>query len=99
MHKPLGGGHELPLTHQEPSGSREDHINLIRLGPIVLHRQGQKDKELVEEPKSFINRKEEGIGNDSSLGIKPSGIYQLQISSRNIQREGQRTSEEEERSQ
>ncbi|MBW0574885.1 hypothetical protein O181_114600 [Austropuccinia psidii MF-1] len=47
--------------------------------PPVLQRQGQKDKELVEEPKSFIHRPEEGTGNDSSFGDRgPSGIYQLQ---------------------
>ncbi|MBW0565142.1 hypothetical protein O181_104857 [Austropuccinia psidii MF-1] len=46
--------------------------------PIILQRQGQEDKELVEEPKSFICRPEEGIGNDPSFGRRPSGIYQLQ---------------------
>ncbi|MBW0498380.1 hypothetical protein O181_038095 [Austropuccinia psidii MF-1] len=95
--KPLAGGHELLHTHQELSGSGEDHRTLRRLKLIVLQRQGQKDKELVEEPKSFIHRPEEGIGNDSSLGRRPSGIYQLQTNSRSIQRGPQRTSEEEER--
>ncbi|MBW0530616.1 hypothetical protein O181_070331 [Austropuccinia psidii MF-1] len=37
-----------------------------------------KDKELVEEPKSFIHIPEEATGNDSSLGRMPSGVYQLQ---------------------
>ncbi|MBW0506996.1 hypothetical protein O181_046711 [Austropuccinia psidii MF-1] len=46
--------------------------------PIVLQRQGQKEEELVEEPKSFICRAEEGIGNDPSFGRRPSGVYQLQ---------------------
>ncbi|MBW0536566.1 hypothetical protein O181_076281 [Austropuccinia psidii MF-1] len=87
MPKPLAGGQELLLTHQERSGSREDHRALRRVEPIVLQRQDKKDKELVEEPKSFIHRPEEGIGNDSSLGRRPSGIYQLQNSSRSIQRE------------
>ncbi|MBW0525627.1 hypothetical protein O181_065342 [Austropuccinia psidii MF-1] len=96
---PLAGGHELLLTHQEISGSGEDHRTLRRVEPIVLQRQGQKDKELVEEPKSCICRPKEGIGNDTSFGRKPSGVYQLQTSSRSIQREAQRTSEEEERSQ
>ncbi|MBW0557791.1 hypothetical protein O181_097506 [Austropuccinia psidii MF-1] len=99
MPKPLAGGHELPLTHQEHSGSGEDHRTLRRVKPIVLQRQGQKDKELVEEPKYFICRPEEGIRNDSSFGRRPNGVYQLQTSSRNIHREAQRTSEEEERSQ
>ncbi|MBW0523827.1 hypothetical protein O181_063542 [Austropuccinia psidii MF-1] len=54
----------------------------------------------MEEPKHFINRPEEGIGKDSRFGgRRPSGVYQLQISSRNVQRQAQRTSEEAERSQ
>ncbi|MBW0591414.1 hypothetical protein O181_131129 [Austropuccinia psidii MF-1] len=78
MPKPLAGGHKLLLTHQELSGSGEDHRTLRRVEPIVLKRKDQKDKELVEEPKSFICRPEEGIGNDPSFGRGPSGIYQLQ---------------------
>ncbi|MBW0583956.1 hypothetical protein O181_123671 [Austropuccinia psidii MF-1] len=100
MPKPLAGGHELLLTHQEFSGSGEDHRTLRRLEPIVLQRQSKEDKELVEEPKSFIHRTEEGIGNDSSFGDRrPSGVYQLHTSSRSIQRRTQRTSEESKRSQ
>ncbi|MBW0570095.1 hypothetical protein O181_109810 [Austropuccinia psidii MF-1] len=98
--KPLAGGHELLLTHQEISGSGEDHRTVRRVDLTVLQRQGQKDKELVEEPKSFIHRPEEGTRNDSRFGERrPSGIYQLQTSSRSIQRQAQRTSEETERSQ
>ncbi|MBW0586361.1 hypothetical protein O181_126076 [Austropuccinia psidii MF-1] len=79
MPKPLAGGHELLLTHQELSGSGEDHRALRRLEPIVLQRKGQKDKELVEEPKSFKHRPEERVGNDSSFGYRGfSGVYQLQ---------------------
>ncbi|MBW0493646.1 hypothetical protein O181_033361 [Austropuccinia psidii MF-1] len=78
MPTPLAGGHELLLTHQELSGSGEDHRTLRRVKPIVLQRQGQKDKELVKEPKSFIFRPEEGIENDPSFGRRLSGIYQLQ---------------------
>ncbi|MBW0549565.1 hypothetical protein O181_089280 [Austropuccinia psidii MF-1] len=79
MHEPLAEGHELLLTHQELSGSGEEHRTLRTLDPIVLQRQSQKDKELVEEPKSFIHRPEEGIRNDSSFGDRrPSGVYQLQ---------------------
>ncbi|MBW0512026.1 hypothetical protein O181_051741 [Austropuccinia psidii MF-1] len=79
MPRPLAGGHELLLTHQELSGSGEDHRTLRRLEPIVLQRQSQKDKELVEEQKPFIHRPEEGVGNDSSFGDRrPSGVYQLQ---------------------
>ncbi|MBW0527187.1 hypothetical protein O181_066902 [Austropuccinia psidii MF-1] len=68
--------------------------------PVVLQRQGQKDKALIEEPKSFIHRPEEGTGNDSRFGERrPSGVYQLQTSSRSVQGQVQRTSEEAERSQ
>ncbi|MBW0583709.1 hypothetical protein O181_123424 [Austropuccinia psidii MF-1] len=59
MPKPLAGGHELLLTHQELSGSGEDHRTLRRLEPIVLQRHGQNNEELAEEPKSFIHRPEE----------------------------------------
>ncbi|MBW0582928.1 hypothetical protein O181_122643 [Austropuccinia psidii MF-1] len=79
MPKPLAGGHELLLTHEEFSGSGEDHRALRRLEPIVVQRQSHKDKELVEEPKSFIHRPEGRFGNDSSFGDRgPSGVYQLQ---------------------
>ncbi|MBW0545523.1 hypothetical protein O181_085238 [Austropuccinia psidii MF-1] len=99
MPKAFSGGHELLLTHQELSGSGEDHITLRRMEPIVLPRQGQKDKEFVEEPKSFIQRPVEGVGNDPSFGEgKPSGIYQIKPSSINVQIQAQRTSEEAERS-
>ncbi|MBW0565991.1 hypothetical protein O181_105706 [Austropuccinia psidii MF-1] len=98
--KLLAGGHELLITHQELCGSGEDHRTLRRLEPIVLQRQAQKDKELVEEPKSFINRPEERVGNNSSFGNRgPSGVYQLQTSSRSVQGQAQGTSEDEERSQ
>ncbi|MBW0588439.1 hypothetical protein O181_128154 [Austropuccinia psidii MF-1] len=100
MPKPLAGGHELLLTHQELSGSGEYHRTLKRLEPIVLKEQSQKYKELVKKPKSLIHVPAEGIGNDSRFGDRrPSGVYQLQTSSRNIQRQAQRTSEEAESSQ
>ncbi|MBW0579540.1 hypothetical protein O181_119255 [Austropuccinia psidii MF-1] len=67
--------------------------------PISCKDKVKKDKELVEEPKYFIHRPEKGTGNDSSFGRRPSGIYQLPTSSKNIQIEAQRTSEKEERSQ
>ncbi|MBW0461462.1 hypothetical protein O181_001177 [Austropuccinia psidii MF-1] len=83
-----------------PITQGEDHRTLKRLEPIVLQRQSPKDKELVEEPKSFIHRPEEGVGNDSTFGNRrPSGIHHLQTSSRSVQRQAQRTSEEAERSQ
>ncbi|MBW0501494.1 hypothetical protein O181_041209 [Austropuccinia psidii MF-1] len=100
MLKPLAGGHEPLLTHQGHSGSGDNHRTLRRVEPPVLHRQGQKDKELVEEPESFIHIPEEGTGNDSSFGDRgPSGVYQFQTSSRSVQPQAQRTSEEAERSQ
>ncbi|MBW0568411.1 hypothetical protein O181_108126 [Austropuccinia psidii MF-1] len=95
MPKHLTGGHELLLTHQEISVSGEDHRTLRRREPTFLQRQGKKDKELVEKSKSFIHRTEEGAGNDSNFGERrPSGIYQRQTSSRSVQRQAQRTSEE-----
>ncbi|MBW0533635.1 hypothetical protein O181_073350 [Austropuccinia psidii MF-1] len=78
MPKALSGGHELLHAHQELSGWGEDHRSLRRVDPIVLQRQGQRDKELVKEPKSFICRPEEGIGNHPNFGRRPSGVYQLQ---------------------
>ncbi|MBW0581164.1 hypothetical protein O181_120879 [Austropuccinia psidii MF-1] len=100
MPKPLAGGHELLLTNQELSGSGKDHRALRRLEPIVFQRQGQEDKELVEELKSFIHRPEKRVGNDSRFGDRgPSGVYQLQTSSRSVQGQGQRTSGESEGSQ
>ncbi|MBW0461533.1 hypothetical protein O181_001248 [Austropuccinia psidii MF-1] len=98
--KPLAGGHESLLTHQELSGSGEDHRSLRRLHPILLQRKCQKYKELVEKSKSFIHRPQEGVGNDPSFGDRrPSGVYQLQTSSRSVQGQAQKTSEETERSQ
>ncbi|MBW0584110.1 hypothetical protein O181_123825 [Austropuccinia psidii MF-1] len=69
--KPLAGGHELLLTHQELSGSAEGHRTLRRLEPIVLQRQGQKDKELLKEPTSFICISEEGNGMTPALEEDP----------------------------
>ncbi|MBW0576024.1 hypothetical protein O181_115739 [Austropuccinia psidii MF-1] len=98
--KPLAGGHELLLPHQELSGSGEHNRTLRRMEPIVLQRKGQEFKELVEKSKSFIHRSEEGAGNDSRFGERrPSGVYKLQTCSRNVQRQAQRTSEEAERYQ
>ncbi|MBW0562509.1 hypothetical protein O181_102224 [Austropuccinia psidii MF-1] len=75
--KPLAGGYELLITHQELSGSGEYHRTLRRMESIVFQRQGQKEKELVEEAKYFIHRPEERVGNDPSFGErKPSGINQ-----------------------
>ncbi|MBW0508196.1 hypothetical protein O181_047911 [Austropuccinia psidii MF-1] len=92
MPKPLAGGHELLLTHQEHSGSGEYHRTLRRLEPIFLQRQSQKYKELVEEPKSFIHRPEEGVGNDSSFGDRrPRGVYQLQKCARTSPKDLRRT--------
>ncbi|MBW0570463.1 hypothetical protein O181_110178 [Austropuccinia psidii MF-1] len=71
MPKPLAGGHELLLTHQELSVSGEYHSTLRRVELIFLQRKGQKDKELVEKSKSFIHRPEEGTGNGPALEEGP----------------------------
>ncbi|MBW0486130.1 hypothetical protein O181_025845 [Austropuccinia psidii MF-1] len=100
MTKPLAGGYELLLTHQHLSGSGEDHRDLRRMELIVLQRNGQKYKELVEEQKSFIYRPEEGGEDDPSFGERRhSGVKQLHTSSRSVQRKAQSTSEETQRSQ
>ncbi|MBW0586661.1 hypothetical protein O181_126376 [Austropuccinia psidii MF-1] len=79
MHNPLAGGYELLLRHQEPSGSVEDHRSIRRVELIGLQIKGQNNKELVEEPKSFIDRPEERTGNDPSFGERrPRGVHQLQ---------------------
>ncbi|MBW0558433.1 hypothetical protein O181_098148 [Austropuccinia psidii MF-1] len=79
MPKPLAGGYEYLLTHKELSGSGEDQKTLRRMEPIFFQRKGQKDKELVEEPKSLIHRPKERVGNDPSFGEgRPSGVNQLQ---------------------
>ncbi|MBW0478838.1 hypothetical protein O181_018553 [Austropuccinia psidii MF-1] len=89
MPKPLALGNELLLTHQEISGSGEDHRALRRVKPTVLQRQGQKDKEVVEEPKSFIHRQEEGTRNGFRFWERrPSCIYQLQTSPISAQNSG-----------
>ncbi|MBW0551427.1 hypothetical protein O181_091142 [Austropuccinia psidii MF-1] len=56
LSKPLEGDHELLLTHQELSGSGAENRTLRRMESLFLQGQGQKDEELVEEPKSSINR-------------------------------------------
>ncbi|MBW0493324.1 hypothetical protein O181_033039 [Austropuccinia psidii MF-1] len=81
--KPLTGGNELLLTHQEISGSVEYHTALESMESIVLKRRSQKDKELVEEPNSFIHRPKEGMGNDPIFGERRvSSLNQLQNSSK-----------------
>ncbi|MBW0525572.1 hypothetical protein O181_065287 [Austropuccinia psidii MF-1] len=93
MPKPLEGGPKLLLTHQELSASGEYCRRLRMVEKIVLQRQGQKYKELVEEPKSLNHRPEERVGNDPSFGGRSnSGIYQLQTSFRSFQIQAQRTS-------
>ncbi|MBW0520686.1 hypothetical protein O181_060401 [Austropuccinia psidii MF-1] len=60
MPKPLAGCHELLLTHQELSGSGEDHRALRRLQPIVLQPQSQKIKNwLKNQPLLSIDQKKE----------------------------------------
>ncbi|MBW0483183.1 hypothetical protein O181_022898 [Austropuccinia psidii MF-1] len=79
--RPLVGDHELLLTHQELSGSGEDHKALRRNYSIVFQIKDQKHKELVEESKSFIHTPKEGTGNDPIFGeISSSSVNQLQKS-------------------
>ncbi|MBW0590071.1 hypothetical protein O181_129786 [Austropuccinia psidii MF-1] len=56
MPKPLAGGCELLITHQEISGSEEDHRMLRRMEPIFFKGQDQQDRDLVGCSKSFICR-------------------------------------------
>ncbi|MBW0546785.1 hypothetical protein O181_086500 [Austropuccinia psidii MF-1] len=60
MPKPLAGCHELLLTHQELSGSGEDHRTLRRVEPIVLQRQEKgigNDPALDEGPVASTSSK------------------------------------------
>ncbi|MBW0478238.1 hypothetical protein O181_017953 [Austropuccinia psidii MF-1] len=57
MPKPLEGGNELLITHQEISGSGEDHRTLRRLEHILL--QSQEDG--VGNHLSFVERRPIGI--------------------------------------
>ncbi|MBW0473415.1 hypothetical protein O181_013130 [Austropuccinia psidii MF-1] len=83
----------------QASQPQERHFWKIPEFPSIS-QEGQKDKELVEEQKSFIHRPEEIVGNDPRFGEKrPSGVYQLQTSSRNVQIQAQKTPEVAERSQ
>ncbi|MBW0498150.1 hypothetical protein O181_037865 [Austropuccinia psidii MF-1] len=78
-----------------PIPQGEDHKTLRRMELILSQRKGHKDKELVEEQKSFIHRPEEGVGNSPSFGEGiPNGVYQVQTSSINVQRQAQKTSED-----
>ncbi|MBW0525160.1 hypothetical protein O181_064875, partial [Austropuccinia psidii MF-1] len=74
----FGRGYEPLLTNQELSGSEEDHGALRRMNSIVFQGKGQKDKELIEEPRAVIHRPEARIGNDPSfVERRPSGVNQL----------------------
>ncbi|MBW0587050.1 hypothetical protein O181_126765 [Austropuccinia psidii MF-1] len=67
---------------------------------LFLQRQVQKDTSLVKEQNSFIHRPEERVGNDPRFSERrTSSVKQLQTSSRTVQIQAQRTSEETERSQ
>ncbi|MBW0466879.1 hypothetical protein O181_006594 [Austropuccinia psidii MF-1] len=58
--QPLEGGHELLLTHQELSGSEEDHRALSRMESLLLKRQDQKINNLLKNQSllSIDQRKE-----------------------------------------
>ncbi|MBW0561630.1 hypothetical protein O181_101345 [Austropuccinia psidii MF-1] len=99
----------MPITKLVQSSQRRGVGNMPKPlaggHELYLHIKNllgqEKTIELLgEEPKSFIHRPEERVGNDSSFGDRgPSGVYQLQTSSRSVQGQPQRTSEEPERSQ
>ncbi|MBW0489269.1 hypothetical protein O181_028984 [Austropuccinia psidii MF-1] len=58
------------------------------VGSMLKPLKDEKDKELVEEPKSFTHRPEERVGNDPSLGERrPSGVNQLQKYPRKIEKD------------
>ncbi|MBW0472716.1 hypothetical protein O181_012431 [Austropuccinia psidii MF-1] len=97
IYKPLEGGHELLLTNQEVSGSGEAHRTFRGMESLFLQRKGQKLRELAQEPKYFIHRPEERVGNDPSYGERrTSNVNQLQKSPKDlrISRELQRTLKE-----
>ncbi|MBW0466745.1 hypothetical protein O181_006460 [Austropuccinia psidii MF-1] len=98
MPKHFPRGYELLLTHQELSGSREDHRPPRSLDFILFQIKAQKDKELAEEPEYFISRPIERTGNDPSFGKgRTSSLNKLQSSpetspkDRRISREVPRT--------
>ncbi|MBW0492024.1 hypothetical protein O181_031739 [Austropuccinia psidii MF-1] len=98
--KAFSGGNEVLLTHQEPSLSGEEHRTLRSMESLFMKRQGQKDKELAEEPNYFIHRPEERVRNDPRLGERRiSSINKLQPSSITVQRQAKCISEETESSQ
>ncbi|MBW0474146.1 hypothetical protein O181_013861 [Austropuccinia psidii MF-1] len=69
-------------------------------GGLELLLTHQELSGLREDHRTLRRLQEERVGNDSSFGDRrPSGVYQIQTSSRSVQRQTQRTSEEAERSQ
>ncbi|MBW0593765.1 hypothetical protein O181_133480 [Austropuccinia psidii MF-1] len=98
--KPFSGGNELLLAHQELSGSGEYHGAPRRMESLVIQRKSPKDKKLFKEPNYCIHRPKEGAENYPSFGEgRTSSKKKLQISSRTVQRQAQRTLEETETSQ
>ncbi|MBW0500932.1 hypothetical protein O181_040647 [Austropuccinia psidii MF-1] len=96
MPKPLAGGHELLLEHQELSQSGEDHRALRRMEPIVLQRQGKKIKNWLKNQSLLsIDQKKEL---EMTPALEEKGPV-ASTSSRSVQRQAQRASEEDERSQ
>ncbi|MBW0531197.1 hypothetical protein O181_070912, partial [Austropuccinia psidii MF-1] len=58
--KPLAGGYELLLTHQELSGSGEDHRTLRRVGPFSCKEKFKKIKNWLNDPSLLsIDQKKE----------------------------------------
>ncbi|MBW0564077.1 hypothetical protein O181_103792 [Austropuccinia psidii MF-1] len=93
MPKPLAGGHELLLTHQELSGSGEDHRTLRRLEPIVLLRQ----EEGVGNDSRFADRRPSGVyklqTNSRSVQRQAQGTSEEAERSQDLSKQGQRQSQ------
>ncbi|MBW0507927.1 hypothetical protein O181_047642 [Austropuccinia psidii MF-1] len=96
MRKPLGGGHDLLITHQELCGSGGDHGTLRRLEPLSCKDKVKKIKNLLKS-QSLLS-----IDQKKELEITPALETEgpvVSTSSRSVQRQIQRASEETERSQ
>ncbi|MBW0493109.1 hypothetical protein O181_032824 [Austropuccinia psidii MF-1] len=94
MPKPLAGGHELLLTHQELSGSGEDHRTLRRVEPITLQRQIQKIKNWFKNQSLLSVDQKKELEMTPTLEEGPAASTSSKPAP-----EAQRTSKKEERSQ
>ncbi|MBW0506383.1 hypothetical protein O181_046098 [Austropuccinia psidii MF-1] len=90
MPKSLAGGYELLLTHQELSGTGEDHRTLRRMEPIFC-------MEKVEKIKNWLkNQTLLSVDQNKKLEMTPALEKEVPVvstSSRSVQRQAQGTSE------